>query len=211
MVDFINTIDALGDETAIDSIISKTITEFKDNKVTFIGDYAFYKCSALNTVDIPNATYIAQRSFQACTELISVSLPNVSVIYDSAFNGCTKLASIVLPSIYNLTASVFEGCTALKTVDIYTACPIKTKNFYNCSALTALIIRSTSGVPEMPYVDCLSGTPISNGAGYIYVPSALVDRYKTATNWSTYANQIRAIENYTIDGTVTGELDETKI
>jgi N-acyl-D-aspartate/D-glutamate deacylase len=47
--------------------------------------------------------------------------------------------------------------------------------------------------------------------GYVYVPRALVNAYKTATNWSTYANYIRAIEDYSIDGTVTGELDETKI
>ena len=39
-------------------------------------------------------------------------------------------------------------------------------------------------------------TPIESGTGYVYVPSALVDSYKSATNWSTYADQIRAIENY---------------
>ena len=29
-----------------------------------------------------------------------------------------------------------------------------------------------------------------------YVPTSLVDTYKSATNWSTYAEQIRAIEDY---------------
>lgn len=41
--------------------------------------------------------------------------------------------------------------------------------------------------------------------------AALVDSYKAATNWSTYADQIRALEDYTVDGTTTGALDETKI
>lgn len=40
---------------------------------------------------------------------------------------------------------------------------------------------------------------------------ALVDSYKAATNWSTYATQFRALEDYTVDGTITGELDSTKI
>ena len=39
-------------------------------------------------------------------------------------------------------------------------------------------------------------SPIASGTGYIYVPAALVDSYKAASNWSTYANQIRAIEDY---------------
>ena len=34
---------------------------------------------------------------------------------------------------------------------------------------------------------------------------------KTASIWSTYASQIRALEDYTVDGTVTGELDPSKI
>ena len=36
-------------------------------------------------------------------------------------------------------------------------------------------------------------TAIENGTGYIYVPDSLVDSYKTATNWSTYASQIKPI------------------
>jgi hypothetical protein len=52
---------------------------------------------------------------------------------------------------------------------------------------------------------------IGAGTGYIYVPTALIEEYKSATNWSTYATQFRALEDYTVDGTFTGELDETKI
>jgi hypothetical protein len=36
----------------------------------------------------------------------------------------------------------------------------------------------------------------TNGTGYIYVPATLVDTYKAGTNWSTHADQIRAIEDY---------------
>ena len=44
--------------------------------------------------------------------------------------------------------------------------------------------------------NAFTNTPIKSGAGYIYVPAALVDSYKAATNWSVYADQIRAIEDY---------------
>ena len=47
--------------------------------------------------------------------------------------------------------------------------------------------------------------------GYIYVPSALIEQYKVATNWVTFADQFRALEDYTVDGTTTGELDWEKV
>ena len=43
------------------------------------------------------------------------------------------------------------------------------------------------------------------------VPAALVESYKTATNWAAYwgygNNKFLALEDYTVDGTVTGEID----
>lgn len=68
--------------------------------------------------------------------------------------------------------------------------------FNGCSALTALILRNPDSVVTLTNTNALSGTPIASGTGYIYVPSALVDSYKAATNWSTYAAQFRAIEDY---------------
>ena len=49
---------------------------------------------------------------------------------------------------------------------------------------------------EVLSVDNKIMTVIASGTGYVYVPSALVNSYKSATNWSTYADQIRAIEDY---------------
>ena len=60
----------------------------------------------------------------------------------------------------------------------------------SCLALDTLIVRSSSAT--LGYMG-LEGTPIANGNGYIYVPDADVETYKTATNWSTYANQIKGL------------------
>ena len=80
----------------------------------------------------------------------------------------------------------------------------------NNRALIALILRSET-MATLAGTNALSSTPIASGTGYIYVPSALIEDYKVATNWSTYADQFRALEDYTVDGTITGELDESKI
>ena len=41
-----------------------------------------------------------------------------------------------------------------------------------------------------------NGTTIYYEEGYVYVPKSLEAAFKVATNWSTYAGQIRAIEDY---------------
>ena len=89
----------------------------------------------------------------------------------------------------------FMGCSNLEKIDFDVLEEMKNADFYQCSALTAVIIRS-SAVCAMSNSNAFKLTPIESGTGYIYVPAALVDSYKAATNWTKYANQIRAIEDY---------------
>ena len=89
----------------------------------------------------------------------------------------------------------FYNCTKLEKIDFDVLEEMKDADFYQCSALTTVIIR-TPAVCTMSDSNAFAQTPIKSGTGYIYVPSALVDSYKSATNWSVYAEQIRAIEDY---------------
>jgi hypothetical protein len=82
---------------------------------------------------------------------------------------------------------------ALTLLDLPSVTQIGSNAFGNCSALSTLILRSGS---VCTLEGTINDTPIANGNGYIYVPSALVDSYKSASNWSTYTNQFRAIEDY---------------
>lgn len=144
MQEFINTADVLGDDELCDQIITRVITEYRENRITKVGRYAFYNCTKLKTVVLPNVNQI-------------------------------ELGAMT-----------------------------------NCSELTALILNRET-VAALENVSALINTPIANGTGYIYIPSALLPEYTNATNWSTYATQFRALEDYTVDGTVTGELDKEKI
>ena len=63
------------------------------------------------------------------------------------------------------------------------------------SAIDTVIVRGTT-VAKLGTNNVFSKTPLESGNGYIYVPAALVDSYKSATNWSVFADQIRAIEDY---------------
>ena len=109
--------------------------------------------------------------------------------------GCTKLTSVVLPAVRTTDGNSMVGCSALTKADFSNLQTIRYSTFYSNKKLVTLIIR-TQVVAKLENTSAFKDTPIASGKGYIYVPSALVDSYKSATNWSTYANQIRAIEDY---------------
>lgn len=183
--------------------------DFKD--VTQIESSAFYNCSKLKSVDFPLITLAAGSVFKNCTALTSVNLPSVIQCGSSSFSGCKALVNIVLPACTALSYFAFLGCNALETVDLPVCKNLNFSGiFENCTNLKAVILRSTDGVvPVMSNAFNPSG--IASKTGYIYVPASLIDAYKANTNWSTYASQFRALEDYTIDGTTTGALDPNKI
>ena len=112
------------------------------------------------------------------------------------FNGYTKLISVEIPSVTSVGVQAFQNCTSLEKADFSILTNISIWAFNVCRALEALIIRTNSVCALAGTNAFANNSGIAAGTGYVYVPSALVDSYKSATNWSTYANQIRAIEDY---------------
>ena len=78
-------------------VIPSSITvEGKEYTVKSIGNEAFYKCSGLTSVDIPNSvTSIGDYAFYNCSGLTSITIPNsVTSIGYGAFSNCSKLENV---------------------------------------------------------------------------------------------------------------------
>ena len=141
--------------------------------------------------------------------ITEISSSSATSIGDGAFSSCSALTTVDFPAATSIGGYAFQNCSALTTVDFPVATSIGDGAFKSCSALKSLLLRGNN-VCTLSSTSAFTSTPIASGTGYIYVPSALIEQYKAATNWSTYAAQFRALENYTVDGTVTGELDPAK-
>lgn len=204
-----------------DKIIKITSESFP--LVTEIGNRAFEGCTALISISFPQAISLGSSAFQTCTSLTDVSLPLVTSLGDWAFMRCSSLTKINLPLITRLNYLEFSYCTNLVEASFSNLTYIDSSGiFSNCYNLKQFILRSDTictlaGTNAFSNCHHLYGTyngtynPNRLKDGYIYVPKALVEEYKSATNWSRFATQFRALEDYTVDGTTTGELDETKI
>lgn len=179
---------------------------------TYIRSTAFHR-SGITEINFPNATTFDTNSFQSCSNLTAINksnVPLVSQFSSGVFSYCEKLAEVNFPSLTYAGASSFSYCTSLVKADFSALKTCSSSVFQSCSSLISLIIRKTDGVCALGSTNAFNNTPIKSGTGYIYVPSALIEQYKVATNWSTYVAQFRALEDYTVDGTVTGELDPAK-
>ena len=174
---------------AVDGTGAKIAGTFTKDDIVYVPykDAGVYPLEAL--------TSIGQLNFKENATLTGINIPNITTLETYTFSSCTALETVVLPAATSIPAYCFSHCSALKRVDLTAVTSFGGMAFGNCTSLNTLIIRSETLVP-LGSTNIFTDTPIANKAGYIYVPRALLESYKTATNWSTFASQIRAIEDY---------------
>ena len=140
------------DGTATVSGCDRTVTSIKipsnvesngqTYTVTSIGNYAFYRCSSLTSVDIPDGvTSIGNGAFEICHSLTSITIPDsVTSIGNSAFDSCDSLTSVTIPdSVTSIGDSAFEFCYSLNSITIPdSVTSIGNGAFYRCTGLTSV-------------------------------------------------------------------------
>ena len=91
------------------------------DSVVYIGANAFARCTSLENIVLPNSlTYIGRGAFSYCTSLTKVELPDgVTNIGDSAFYNCNSITSIVIPeNVETIGMGAFFNCNQIKSVTI---------------------------------------------------------------------------------------------
>ena len=158
-------------DSNMDGILTRRATTISNDRITYLGIEVFRNYESLAVVDFPNVTSTGVNVFYACYALHTVNLPSLISISSNMFAYSSLLKRLDFPSVESISGGAFSGCYRLVT----------------------LILRKADTVCTLENVSAFSGTSIAKGTGFVYVPDDLVEQYKAATNWSTYASQIKPI------------------
>ena len=186
-----------------------------------IGEYAFCYCTALREVRLPEGlTTLYRCVFQECFALESTHLPDsLTTIYENTFYNCRNLKYVNIPrGITSIPNSFCNRCYALEKIEIPDHIThIGDDAFYECYRLTEVkfhaditTIRSGSfrycramrnyycyrtEPPNLTSSNVFNDIP---GTCVIWVPKStdrtVLTAYKTASNWSNYANYMAEME-----------------
>lgn len=204
-----------GDTTIEDGLISHALSTYSNDRVTSIGYGTFYRSTSLTSVSFPNVIEVGAYAFWGCTKLASIDIPKLQIAGSYSFNGnssvnlvlselitaesyafssMTACQTITAPKLVTVGANCFRGASGskLQKVDLGVVETLGNNAFYSNSNLDTLIIR-TNKVCTLGNTTALSMSKIEKQTGYIYVPDDLVDDYKSATNWSSFASQIKPL------------------
>ena len=140
----------------------------RTRKVTSIGVCAFFRCSGLTSVTIPNSvTSIGNDAFYGCSGLTSVTIPNsVTSIGDNVFRECSGLTSVTIPnSVTSIGVEAFRYCFCLTSVTIpNSVTSIGEYAFYECYGLTSVTIgNSVTSIGDYAFCYCSGLTSVTIG------------------------------------------------
>lgn len=209
-----------GSENIVDSILDKSVVTLSTNATT-IGPYVLRDCTALESISAPSVKTVGTYSLYGCTKLKDLNLPSCTTLGSYSIRGCTGLGSATLPQLSGVPTYAFYGDTELEIADMGPAASIAGNAFFGCYKLKIVVLRNTKAA-SLANITAFSGcywlsATVNTAAnpngerGFIYVPRATIPSYRLATNWVTLGFYFRVLENYTVDGTITGELDINKM
>lgn len=124
--------------------------------ITSIGGQAFWKCSNLENVNIPSSvTSFGMSVFSGCSSLTgTITIPDgVEMIPDDMFLSCSNLEKVIIPeTVTHIYAYAFTGCRRLSNVKLPDGLSwLDYDVFWGCEGLTEITIPSKVGSNDGGY------------------------------------------------------------
>ena len=164
-----------------ESLTSVNLRGINTSSVTNMGTM-FYRCNSITSVDLTGLNTSTVRNmnamFQICGSLEHVNMGGLdtSKVTDMSYT--------------------FGMCGNLKYVNMsgWTAESITNNGYmFGFSPKLEAVVIDSPAVFRLTDSTAFNSSGVSKGTGFVYVPDNLVDEYKSATNWTTVADQIKPL------------------
>ena len=184
-------------------INNQLVTEVSISAST-IGDYAFYNCSSLTSIEITDSVEsIGSGAFFGCSGLTSITIPNsVTSIGGSAFCDCSGLTSVTIgDSVTSIGERVFYRCSSLTSIEIpNSVTSIGEIAFSGCSSLTSVTIPdSVESIGAFAFEGCSSLTSATIGDSVIWIGDRAFNGCSSLTS-VTIGDSVISIGDYAFNG-----------
>ena len=176
------------------------------NRLKSIGDAAFSSCSILSNITLPQSlVHVGDSAFYGCSGMSGyygkfASADNRCLVIDNTLRhfapkGLTEY--VIADGITTIAHDAFYESLKLKSVTIpASVAKIEEYAFYYCESLRSVYCKRSTPPTLGAKVFDNSNDGVDEPIGCkIYVPTASVEAYKAAANWSRYKSYIYGDEN----------------
>ena len=169
-------------------------------KLTTIGDSAFYDCYSLTSITIPNSvTTIGGSAFYGCTSLTEIVIPDsVTSIGNETFYECMGLTSVTIGSgVTTISGEAFGDCDSLTSITIgNNVTTIGGSAFYGCTSLTEIVIPdSVTSIGGYAFGYCRSLTSVTIGNNVTTIGGGTFRSCSSLTTITCYATTAPILDN----------------
>lgn len=157
-------------------------------KTTYL--YATFAKSGIVRLELPIYPFSPNRVCDTCCNLRHIIIPDGITQLQGALCDDGRITELVIPNSVTTIQSIARGCYNLKYIYIGSGMTNMNAGYIfrdsifleevHIAAVTPPTLQSTVFPAESSFI------------GTIYVPAESVEAYKTATNWSAYADKIVA-------------------
>ena len=165
----------------------------KTYTVNVIGDFAFFCCDKLSSIEIPKTvSFLGDGAFYGCTALSYVIIPeSISTLNNCVFGQCTNLEAVLIPSSINyIYNSAFYNCPNIKTIV--------------CDVENPLTIWQQSCMNVETYENVYLFGEVDKATCKLIVPKDKSNVYRKREPWKDFSNIIeKEFGDTNLDGDLT--------
>lgn len=201
----VKAIDSISTSQGLDDYIKDDLVDYINQKLMQLGQYKFYYMPTIHNVKCDAVINIEKYTLYSCPSLKHLYFPSVVSIGEHVFHtlGCENL---ILPNLKTMGTACFVNTTTLKRL-IIPKCTLMGAFACSTTGIYLLDVGNISLIPSSSTMSNLTILVLRNNVlttlenrsciqsvEEIYVPQDLIEEYKVATNWTTYADKFKPLE-----------------